>query len=64
MLYYKARIVELADHPLNKIPYTPSEERVRVYRIPIEKSEITRPCPKGIIPHKIVRIYNNISLRF
>ena len=43
-------IFEFADHPLNNIPYTPSEDKVKVYSIPIEKSVKAKPSPKGIIP--------------
>jgi hypothetical protein len=47
----KKAYLELADQPLNNIPYTPREERVKVYNIPIEKSVRALPSPKGIIPH-------------
>ena len=40
--------LELADHPANRIPYTPTEEIAIVYRIPSEKSVSARPLPNGI----------------
>jgi len=35
--------LELADHPANNIPYTPKEDKAKVYNIPNEKSEIVNP---------------------
>ena len=46
----KKAYLELADQPLNNIPYTVNEDKAKVYNIPNEKSDITRPWPKGIIP--------------
>ena len=42
---------EFADHPANNTPYTPKEDKAKVYNIPKLKSDITKPCPKGIIAH-------------
>ena len=47
----KKAYLELADQPANNIPYTPNEDKAKVYKIPNEKSDIDNPCPKGIIPH-------------
>ena len=47
----KKAYLELADQPLNNIPQTPNEDRAKVYKIPNEKSDKTKPCPKGITPH-------------
>jgi hypothetical protein len=41
----------LADHPANITPYIPKDDKVKVYKTPIEKSEIANPCPKGITAH-------------
>ena len=35
-----------------KHPVTPRDDKAKVYKIPIEKSDIVKPGPKGIIPHK------------
>jgi len=35
--------LEFALHPANSIPYTPKDDRVKVYKTPIEKSDITNP---------------------
>jgi hypothetical protein len=43
--------LEFADQPLNRTPYTPTDEIANVYRIPKEKSDSVRPAPKGITPH-------------
>lgn len=47
----KKLYAELADHPANNTPKTPNEDNANVYKIPSEKSNKVRPCPKGIIPH-------------
>ena len=47
----KKAYLELADHPANNIPYTPKEDKAKVYKIPIEKSNIVNPGPNDIIPH-------------
>ena len=41
----------MADHPANNTPYTPKEDKAKVYKIPNEKSNNVNPSPKGIIPH-------------
>jgi len=46
----KKAYLELADQPANNTPYIPKEDKAKVYRIPIEKSNKVNPCPKGIIP--------------
>ena len=48
----KKAYLELADHPANNIPYTPKEDKAKVYKIPNGKSNKVKPSPKGIIPHK------------
>ena len=40
--------LELADHPANRIPYTPTDEIAIEYRIPSEKSVSVSPLPNGI----------------
>jgi len=47
----KKAYLELALHPANNIPYTPKEDKAKLYNTPKEKSEIVNPSPKGIIPH-------------
>ncbi len=42
--------MEFADQPANNIPYTPNEDKAKVYNIPNVKSNKVNPCPKGIIP--------------
>jgi hypothetical protein len=46
----KKAYLELADQPAKSIPYIPKEDKAKVYKIPKEKSEMAKPCPKGIIP--------------
>ena len=53
----KKAYLELADHPANKTPYIPNDERANVYKIPKEKSEILIPAPKGITPHKFYQAF-------
>lgn len=47
----KKAYLELADQPANNTPYIPKEDKAKVYKIPIEKSNKVKPSPKGIIPH-------------
>lgn len=47
----KKAYLEFADHPANNTPYTPNEDKAKVYKIPNDKSDNVNPCPKGIIPH-------------
>ena len=47
----KKAYFELADHPANNTPYTPNDDKAKVYNIPIEKSDIANPWPNGITPH-------------
>lgn len=47
----KKAYLEFADQPAKSIPYTPNEDKAKVYNIPNEKSDIDKPCPNGIIPH-------------
>ena len=47
----KKAYLELADHPLNNIPYIPKEDNAKVYNSPSEKSNIDKPGPNGIIAH-------------
>jgi len=35
--------LELADQPANNIPYTPKDDKAKVYKTPNEKSEIVNP---------------------
>ena len=35
----------------NNTPYTPNDDKAKVYKIPNDKSDNVNPCPKGIIPH-------------
>ena len=37
-------------HPANNIPYTPKEDKAKVYKTPNEKSKRVKPWPNGIIP--------------
>jgi len=46
----KKAYLELAAQPLNKTPYTPKEDNAKLYKIPSEKSNRVKPCPKGMIP--------------
>jgi len=46
----KKAYLEFADQPAKSTPYIPKEVKAKVYKIPNEKSEIAKPCPKGIIP--------------
>lgn len=46
----KNAYLEFAAQPLNSTPYTPNEDKAKVYNIPREKSKRVNPCPKGIIP--------------
>ena len=39
----KKAYLELADQPANKTPYTPKEDKAKVYKIPKEKSERANP---------------------
>lgn len=48
----KNAYLELAAQPANNTPYTPKEDKAKVYKIPKLKSDKANPCPKGIIPHK------------
>ncbi len=41
----KKEYLELAAHPANSTPYTPNDDNAKVYKIPIEKSEIVNPGP-------------------
>ena len=43
--------LELADHPAQRIPYTPTDEIAIEYRIPREKSVSVSPLPKGTTAH-------------
>jgi len=45
--------LELADHPANRTPYTPTDEIAIVYRIPSEKSVSASPLPNGITAQPI-----------
>ena len=47
----KKAYLELADQPANNIPYTPKEDKAKVYNIPKLKSDKTSPWPKGITAH-------------
>ena len=42
--------MELADQPLNNIPYTPKDDKAKEYKTPKDKSAKVKPCPKGITP--------------
>jgi len=51
----KKAYLELALHPANKIPYTPTDDIANEYKIPKEKSDRAKPLPKGITaqPNKL-----------
>ena len=46
----KNAYLELADHPANNTPYTPKDDKAKVYNIPKGKSNNVKPSPNGIIP--------------
>ena len=39
----KKAYLEFADHPANRTPYTPKEDKAKVYKIPSEKSDKANP---------------------
>ena len=47
----KKAYFEFADQPANNTPYTPNEDKAKVYKIPRLKSDKTKPWPKGITAH-------------
>jgi hypothetical protein len=46
----KNAYLELADQPANNTPYTPKEDKAKLYNTPNEKSDRANPSPNGIIP--------------
>ena len=43
----------MADHPANRVPYTPKEEIANKYKTPKLISANVNPEPKGITPQEI-----------